>query len=93
MAKGKGYQKIEQQLKESGKRVKAFCEDRGITPNQYYYLRKKQSKEKESKFEQLIPVSNGPDSGIRILYPNGVQLELYGEISISQIRRLLDARI
>jgi len=43
-----------------------------------------------SKFHHISLSSSGPGAGMRILYPNGVQLELYGEVNLAQIRTLID---
>jgi putative transposase len=86
----KDYTNIVQERLDSGKSVKEFCLDRGIRPSLYYYWRKKHLDQKESKFHHISLSSSGPGSGMRILYPNGVQVELYGEINLAQIRTLID---
>jgi hypothetical protein len=55
----------------------------------YYYWRKKQQNQSESKFHHISLSSSGPGAGMRILYPNGVQVELYGEVNLAQIRTLI----
>jgi len=84
---------IVQQRIESGMRVKEFCKAQGIRPSLYYYWRKKQQKEKGNKFHHISLPSNGSGSGVRILYPNGVQLEMYGEVRAEQVKSLIDVRI
>lgn len=93
MDKSKDYRNIEQQRIDSGKSVKEFCVDLGIRPSLYYYWRKKQQEEDESSFHHISVASRGPGSGIRILYPNGVQVEVYGEMNMAQIRSLIDVRL
>lgn len=90
MDRTKDYTNIVQERIDSGKSVKEFCADRGIRPSLYYYWRKKQNDQEGSKFHHISLSSSGPGSGMRILYPNGVQLELYGEVNLAQIRTLID---
>ena len=89
----KDFRNIVQQRIESGMSVKDFCKEMGIRPSLYYYRRKKQMKEEGNKFQHISLPSNGPGSGVRIMYPNGVQVELYGMLSVAQIRSLVDVRI
>ena len=90
MGRKNDFLNIEQQRLSTGKRVKEFCEARGISPSLYYYWRKKQLDQKESKFELIQVSSIRPGSGMRILYPNGVQVELYGEVNLAQLSILID---
>jgi putative transposase len=90
MDRAQEYHNIVQERLDSGKSVKEFCEERGIRPSLYYYWRKKHLDQRESKFQHIQVSSSGPGAGMRILYPNGVQLELYGEVNLAQIRTLID---
>ena len=89
MSKEIDFSNIEQQRQESGKNVKEFCKEQGIRLSLYYYWRKKQKEQSESKFHHISLSSSGAGAGMRILYPNGVQLELYGEVNLAQIRTLI----
>ncbi len=90
MDKKKHFHNIEQQRIESGKSVQDFCKDQGIRPSLYYYWRKKQMGKKGQKFHHINLASKGPGSDMRILYPNGIQVELYGEVNVAQIKSLID---
>ncbi len=87
------YKSWESERAESGKSVVEFCKARGINPSVYYYWRKKQLRENDSKFAHVSLSSSGHGSGIRILYPNGVQVELYGEVNVAQMKTLIDVGI
>lgn len=87
------FKTLESDRSQSGKTVVEFCEDRGIKPSVYYYWRKKSRKQDTQKFIPVKATQRIPGSGIRILYPNGVQLELYGTMDADQIKTLVDVRL
>lgn len=74
---------------QSSKSVVEFCKDKGIKPSVYYYWRKKSQKEQDKKFHHVKSKSVSFGEGIRIVYPNGVQVEIMEEMSTDQIRSLI----
>ena len=83
------FESLESQRLQSGKNVTEFCKEHRIKPSSYYYWRKRSKKEKGTQFLHIKPNSNEIGEGIRIVYPNGVQVEILGKMSTQGIKELI----
>jgi hypothetical protein len=82
-----------EQCKESGLSNREFCKQKSINEAKFYYWLKRYTHQspKESNF---IPIRLNPGQIIcetlEIIYPNGVKIKLPYEISLSQIKMLIE---
>ncbi len=80
---------LEKQRIQSGKKVAEFCKEHGIKPSAYYYWRKRSERGKGENFLHVKSNSQEMGEGIRIVYPNGVQVEIWGKMSTQGIKELI----
>jgi len=79
----------------SGKSKASFAEDEGISRTVFYYWCRKFSQEQSSAANDPAFSLIAPDGGfqkdpvVRISYPSGVSIELFGKVGIESVKKLL----
>ncbi len=72
--------------------IKSYCEEAGLAQHVFrYWLKKHKAKSntEESGFITIAPPDAGTSGNVRIVYPNGVLVELPADSPTSQIRSLI----
>ena len=77
-----------EEWKKSGKSIKAFSKDKPFSSHSLYGWHKKQSTPPGSGFVELSPLVD-PGTMLRIIYPNGLRVEINQPISLDQIIQLV----
>ena len=83
--------KLVEACHKSGLSNKEWCKQNQIAEHIFYYWQANYRKENRPT-ESFLPISTGqaPKPGIKIVYPNGVQLELNENTSPSLIATLIN---
>ena len=87
---------------QSGKKQKAFCNEKGVSSSKMSYYRavfKSQNQQSTTAFKKLTPIeitnpaakNNQNNVGLKIILPNGFCCEFSEEHSITYVKALMEA--
>jgi transposase-like protein len=72
----------------SGETIRAFCEERGVGDQAFYYWRKRLQKAEPVQFALLKTVTGA--APLELILANGEQLRIWDGVSAATLRLVLD---
>jgi transposase-like protein len=89
MSKQEEMYNLVTEYQRSGLSAKAFSKEKGISPTTFgYWIRKNKQEDQSGGFVEVDTVLNSSSSGMELIYPNGVKLQMSSP-NLALIARLI----
>jgi|ERR1017187_3339462 hypothetical protein len=80
-------------FKSSGQTVAAFCKKENISPNTFFYWRKKLSKNESAEKVGFIPLQKASESFFlgfaEVIFPSGARIVFHRPVPFSELKQLM----